>query len=141
MKKVLIGGFFDLMHYAHVLTLRRAKAMGDYLVVYVASDELAKKKKGEGRPIIPLQERMETIRELRCVDEVVTIPGDEDPFDKLMELVGPDAVLVNVSEYPDLSEQERICKERGIELVKIDRIVPPSGLDTTRIINKIKESL
>ena len=85
MKKVLTGGFFDLMHYAHVLTLRRAKAMGDYLVVYVASDELARKKKGEGRPIIPLQERMETIRELRCVDEVVTIPGDEDPFDKLYD--------------------------------------------------------
>ena len=141
MKKVLIGGFFDLMHYAHVLTLKKAKAMGDYLVVFVASDELAKKKKGDSRPIIPLAERMEIVRELRCVDEVVTLPGDHYELAELLDMVKPDMVLLNVSEYSDLSKEEQYCKDRGVELVKIERIVPESGLDTTKIIEKIKNSV
>lgn len=136
-KKILIGGFFDLMHYAHVLTLQKAKAMGDYLVVFVASDELARKMKGNSRPIIPLDERMEIVRELRCVDEVVTLPGDHYELSELLDKVKPDAVLLNSSEYPDLSKEEQCCRERGVELVKIERIVPESGLDTTKIIDKI----
>ncbi len=39
MKKVLTYGTFDLLHYGHINILQRAKAMGDYLVVGLSTDE------------------------------------------------------------------------------------------------------
>ena len=44
MKKVLAHGTFDIVHYGHVRYLERAKKYGDYLIVYVTSDRLAKEK-------------------------------------------------------------------------------------------------
>lgn len=44
MKRVLAHGTFDIIHYGHLNYLENAKALGDYLVVLVTSDKLAKKK-------------------------------------------------------------------------------------------------
>ena len=44
MKRILTYGTFDLLHYGHIEILRRAKALGDYLVVAVSTDEFNKQK-------------------------------------------------------------------------------------------------
>lgn len=69
MKKVITYGTFDLFHYGHMEILRRAKALGDYLVVAVSSDEFNKIK---GKVSVQDQtKRMQNVRDLRFVDEVI----------------------------------------------------------------------
>ncbi|TWX67629.1 adenylyltransferase/cytidyltransferase family protein [Colwellia sp. C1TZA3] len=69
MKKILTFGTFDLFHIGHLQILKRAKALGDYLVVGVSTDALNFSKK-QRNPICNQQHRMEIIQELKSVDEV-----------------------------------------------------------------------
>jgi rfaE bifunctional protein nucleotidyltransferase chain/domain len=68
---VLANGCFDLLHVGHIRYLRAAKALGGRLVVAVNSDASARSLKGEGRPLMPEQERAEIIAALENVDAVV----------------------------------------------------------------------
>lgn len=63
-------GTYDMFHIGHLNLLRNAKAQCDFLIVGVNSDELVSEYKNK-KAIVPLNERMEIIRALRCVDEVV----------------------------------------------------------------------
>jgi len=76
---VFTNGCFDLLHAGHVRYLEQAKAMGDVLVVGINSDASVQKLKGTQRPILPLEERMELLSALACVDYVT-------PFDELTPL-------------------------------------------------------
>lgn len=69
MKKVLTFGTFDLFHIGHLQILKRAKALGAYLIVGVSTDALNFSKK-QRNPICSEKHRMEIIQELKCVDEV-----------------------------------------------------------------------
>ena len=70
----LANGNFDLLHVGHVRYLRGAKALGGKLVVAINSDESVRRLKGEGRPIMPEQERAEIVAALSDVDAVVIFP-------------------------------------------------------------------
>lgn len=63
-------GAYDLFHVGHLNILRHAKRRCDYLVAGVVADEVLELTKGR-RPIIPLAERMEILRHISYVDEVV----------------------------------------------------------------------
>ena len=70
---VIIGyttGVFDLFHVGHARVLNRSREQCDHLIVGVTTDELAISRKGRP-PVIPFDERIEIVRALRCVDEVV----------------------------------------------------------------------
>ena len=69
MKKVITYGTFDLFHMGHLNILKRAKELGDYLVVAVSSDAF-NAIKGK-KCIIPDYERMEIVRASKYVDEVI----------------------------------------------------------------------
>jgi glycerol-3-phosphate cytidylyltransferase len=66
---VITFGTFDVLHVGHVRLLRRARELGDRLVVGVSSDELNMRKKGRA-PVFDESERMEILAGLRCVDKV-----------------------------------------------------------------------
>jgi D-glycero-beta-D-manno-heptose 1-phosphate adenylyltransferase len=68
---VLANGNFDLLHVGHVRYLRGAKELGGKLVVAINSDESVRALKGEGRPIMPEEERAEIVAALADVDAVV----------------------------------------------------------------------
>ena len=70
----LANGGFDLLHVGHVRYLRGAKALGGKLVVAINSDESVRALKGEGRPIMPAEERAEIAAALADVDAVVIFP-------------------------------------------------------------------
>ena len=70
----LANGAFDLLHVGHVRYLRGAKALGGKLVVAVNSDESARTLKGEGRPVLPANERAEIVAALEDVDAVTIFP-------------------------------------------------------------------
>ena len=57
MKKVITYGTFDLFHKGHYNIIKRARALGDYLIVGVNDDDLVESYKNK-RPIVPLNERV-----------------------------------------------------------------------------------
>jgi D-glycero-beta-D-manno-heptose 1-phosphate adenylyltransferase len=73
-KITLANGAFDLLHVGHVRYLHGAKALGGKLVVAVNSDESVRALKGEGRPVMPAEERAEIVAALADVDAVVIFP-------------------------------------------------------------------
>jgi D-glycero-beta-D-manno-heptose 1-phosphate adenylyltransferase len=70
----LANGGFDLLHVGHVRYLSGAKALGGRLVVAINSDESVRALKGDGRPIMPAEERAEIVAALADVDAVVIFP-------------------------------------------------------------------
>jgi rfaE bifunctional protein nucleotidyltransferase chain/domain len=70
----LANGGFDLLHVGHVRYLRGAKALGGRLVVAINSDDSVRALKGEGRPVMPAEERAEIVAALADVDAVVIFP-------------------------------------------------------------------
>ena len=70
MKKVITYGTFDLFHIGHLNLLKRAKALGDYLIVAVSSDDFNLREKGKVGQIKDV-DRMEIVKAIRYVDEVI----------------------------------------------------------------------
>jgi rfaE bifunctional protein nucleotidyltransferase chain/domain len=70
----LANGCFDLLHVGHVRYLHAAKNLGGRLIVAINSDDSVRGLKGEGRPLMPAQERAEILAALADVDAVVIFP-------------------------------------------------------------------
>ncbi|WP_042144995.1 MULTISPECIES: adenylyltransferase/cytidyltransferase family protein [unclassified Pseudoalteromonas] len=128
MRKIITFGTFDVFHVGHVNILERAKAMGDYLIVGVSSDQLNMSKKGRN-PIYSEDDRMHIIKALSCVDEVF--------FEHSLELKGQyikqyDAdVLVMGNDWEGrFDEFKNICE------VKYFPRTP--SISTTEIIEVVK---
>ncbi|MCK0158740.1 adenylyltransferase/cytidyltransferase family protein [Cellulophaga sp. F20128] len=69
-KKMYTSGCFDIFHYGHLNILKKSKELCDHLVVGVSTDELIKKEKGR-LPVIPFYERMNVVKAISYVDEVI----------------------------------------------------------------------
>lgn len=93
---VFTNGCFDLLHIGHVSYLKKAKTLGDKLIVAVNDDESIKRLKGPHRPISPLASRMAVLAALESVDWVVAF--DEDTPEDLLKLIRPD-ILVKGTDY------------------------------------------
>jgi rfaE bifunctional protein nucleotidyltransferase chain/domain len=70
----LANGCFDLLHVGHIRYLHAAKELGGRLIVAINSDDSVRSLKGEGRPLIPAEERAEILAALSDVDAVVIFP-------------------------------------------------------------------
>lgn len=70
MKKVITYGSYDLLHYGHIRLLERAKALGDYLIVGVTSDDYDKTR-GKINTQQSLMERVEAVRQTGLADEII----------------------------------------------------------------------
>ena len=69
MKKVITYGTFDLLHYGHINLLRRAKELGDWLVVALSTDEF-NAIKGK-KSYFPYEQRKKLLEAIKYVDEVI----------------------------------------------------------------------
>ena len=70
MKRVITYGTFDLLHYGHINLLRRAKALGDYLIVAVSTDEFNWNQK-QKKSYFSYEERKAMVEAIRYVDLVI----------------------------------------------------------------------
>jgi rfaE bifunctional protein nucleotidyltransferase chain/domain len=70
----LANGCFDLLHVGHIRYLHAAKQLGGRLIVAINSDDSVRALKGEGRPLMPADERAEILSALADVDAVVIFP-------------------------------------------------------------------
>ncbi len=85
---VLANGCFDLFHVGHARYLAGARNIGDVLIVGVNSDVQARRLKGEGRPVVPEDERAELVAALRSVDYVTIF--NEPTVTELILAIRPD---------------------------------------------------
>ncbi len=84
----LTNGCFDVLHVGHVRYLRAARELGGKVVVAVNSDASVRALKGEGRPVMPAEERAEILAALSDVDAVVIFP--EKDVRALIREIRPD---------------------------------------------------
>lgn len=70
MKKVITYGTYDLLHYGHINLLRRARELGDYLIVALSTDEFNWNSKGK-KSYFSYEERKAMLEAVRYVDEVI----------------------------------------------------------------------
>ena len=80
MKRVITYGTFDLLHYGHINILRRAKALGDYLVVVLSTDEFNWEQK-QKKCYFSYEERKSILEAIRYVDLVIP----ENSWDQKIE--------------------------------------------------------
>src|SRR5215467_13043054 len=95
---VFTNGCFDILHSGHIDLLRRARQLGDALVVGINSDTSIVRLKGPNRPIVPQHERAELLDGLEMVDFVCWF-DDDTPLQTILT-VHPD-VLVKGADWTD----------------------------------------
>lgn len=103
-KITLANGCFDVFHVGHVRYLHAAKQLGGRLVVAINSDDSVRKLKGEGRPVMPADERAEILAALADVDTVLIF--DEPDVRALVWEIRPD-VHAKGTDYTAESVPER----------------------------------
>ena len=130
---VFTNGVFDLLHVGHARYLAEARALGDALVIAVNTDESVRGFKGDLRPIVPLDERMEMLAALACVDYVTPF-GTRTPV-PLIEAIRP-ALYVKGGDYSEADLPEApVVRGYGGD-VRILSLV--QGRSTTDIIARIR---
>jgi D-glycero-beta-D-manno-heptose 1-phosphate adenylyltransferase len=116
---VLTSGSFDLIHLGHVKYLARAKELGGILVVGVDSDAKIRRRKGDDRPMVPEEERLELLAHQRPVD-LIYLKREEDPQWGLIRAVEPE-VLVLTADHSYTPEQLTALEEIVGEVVVLER--------------------
>ena len=122
-KIVLAGGVFDIIHPGHIHTLNAAKALGDVLVVAIATDKTAQKMKK--RPPLHNQElRCELVTCLSMVDRAVI--GHEDDIFETVKEIKPNIIVLG---YDQIHQEKFIddgCKRinLNVEIVRLQSPVP-----------------
>ncbi len=129
---VFTNGCFDILHAGHVRYLKKARALGDILVVGLNSDSSMRAIKGRGRPIVPETERAEVISALSSVDFVV-IFNETTPI-RLIEAIRPDVLVKGADWKRGQIVGEDVLKSYG---GRVSRIRLLKGKSTTNIIKKI----
>ena len=120
-KIVLAGGVFDIIHPGHIHTLNAAKALGDVLVVAIATDKTAQKMK-KMSPLHDQKLRCELVSSLSMVDEAI-VGHEKDIFETVKE-VKPDIIALG---YDQIHQEKFIsdgCKRLSLD-VKIVRLQSP----------------
>lgn len=127
MKKVITYGTFDLLHTGHINLLRRAKELGDYLVVAVSTDEFNTLKHKEAYHTF--DERKQILEAIRYVDEVI----GENSWDQKSS----DVVKHNIDTFVigDDWEGEFDFLKEHCDVVYLPRT---SGVSTTKIKEELK---
>ncbi|MBM6860744.1 glycerol-3-phosphate cytidylyltransferase [Clostridium saudiense] len=128
MKKVITYGTFDLLHYGHINILKRARELGDYLVVAISSDEFNKLK--NKKSYFSYEERKLMVESIRYVDEVIP----ENTWEQKIEDVKEHNIDVFVM-GDDWEGKFDFLKEY-CEVVYLPRT---EGISTTQIKQELKK--
>lgn len=141
-KVVLASGTFDVLHMGHVKYLEEAKKAGGAnakLVVIVARDKTAEKRKGS-KPVVPEDHRRALVEALKVVDEAIL--GFEDfNMEKVIERIGPDIIAVGHDQDSIVSQVQAVIARNGlsIEVVRVGKFGRSKLNSSVKIKRKIIE--
>ena len=129
---VMANGCFDVLHVGHVRYLQAAKALGGKLVVAINADDSVKRLKGDGRPVMPEDERAEILAALEPVDAVVIFP--ELDVRGLLKDVRPDVQAKGTDYTKDSVPERETVKAYG---GRVEIVGDPKDHSATELIRKI----
>ena len=129
---VFTNGVYDILHAGHVQLLRRAKALGDVLVVGINSDASTRRLKGPARPINHERDRLALISALEPVDYAILF--EEDNPAALIRALRPHFHVKGGDYTPDTLPEANAANEVG---ARIEILPLVDGRSTTNVIKKI----
>lgn len=130
MKRVITYGTFDLLHYGHINLLRRAKELGDYLIVALSTDEFNWNMK-QKKCYFSYEQRKQLLEAIRYVDLVIP--------EETWEQKRTDVHLYHIDTFVignDWEGKFDFLKEEGAEVVYLERT---PDISTTKVKSDIKE--
>lgn len=132
--KIWINGTFDIIHAGHIKLLKRARILSGldgWVKVGADTDQRITGLKGQKRPINKLEDRIEVLRSIKWIDEVVTFSNDLE-LEELIKDFSPDILLIG-SDYKD----KKIIGDKWTrEILFFERY---SDLSSTKIIQELEK--
>jgi len=132
---VTTNGVFDILHVGHLRILKKARELGDALIVLLNSDSSVKQFKGDKRPIHPEQERAEILSHLNSVD-YITLFSEDTPLN-LLKFLQPDIHTKGgtfISER--IKEEKELLESWGGQFKTLEL---EEGYSSTNVIQKVLE--
>lgn len=132
---VLANGCFDLLHVGHVRYLGGAKALGGKLIVALNSDASARQIKGDGRPLMPADERAEIVAALANVDAVIVF--DEPDVRALIREIHPEIQAKGTDYTRDtVPERDEVRSYGG----RVEIVGDPKDHSTSEFLGQLRIS-
>ena len=138
--RVLVTGVFDILHKEHVKFLKKAKALGEELVIGIESDKRVREIKGKGRPVNSQEVRKKNLEKLGLADRVLILPEEfSQPTDhlKFLKKIKPDILAVS-SHTAHQKEKAQLMRLVGGRLMVVHK--HNLEVSTTKIIDKLVRS-
>lgn len=132
--KIWINGTFDIIHAGHIKLFKKARILSGldgWVKVGADTDQRITGLKGQKRPINKLEDRIEVLRSIKWIDEVVTFSTDLE-LEELIKDFSPDILLIG-SDYKD---KKIIGDEWTREILFFERY---SDLSSTKIIQELEK--
>ncbi len=131
---VFTNGCFDLIHVGHIRYLQGAAECGDVLVLALNSDNSIRALKGENRPVMPLEKRLEIAAAFECVDIVTSF--DAKKCDELLLMLKPDVHAKGADyTYENVPERETVLSYGG----KIAIVGDPKDHSTSDLLEELRD--
>jgi len=134
MAKVLATGTFEILHPGHLTYLKKAKELGDELIVIVARDKMIKHKR---KPVVPEKQRLEMVQALKIVDKAI-LGSEKDIFEPVQK-IKPDIIALGHDQRFDEDALTEELRKRGLmaEVVRIESVNNGQLCGSAKIIKKI----
>jgi rfaE bifunctional protein nucleotidyltransferase chain/domain len=129
----LANGCFDVLHVGHVRYLEGARGEADVLVVGVNGDESVRRLKGEGRPVMPAEDRALLVGALRATDHVVVF--EDDDVRRLLLALRPDVHCKGTDYTADTVPERDVVRSYG---GRVAIVGDPKHHDTTALLTRIR---
>lgn len=130
-KRVLTVGVYDLLHKGHVELYRRAKGLGDYLIVAAQDSDFILKYKPQAKVMNSTEDRKYMIKSIRYVDEVITYTD----VDKIVQEVDFDVFVTGPDQiHAGFQRAIQWCEEHGKEHIVLGRT---DGVSSSELKAKI----
>ena len=132
MKKVITFGVFDYFHLGHLRLFQNAKRLGDYLIVAVQDGTYIQKYKPNAKVLYTTEERMELVRALKVVDEVVIYRDVNEDIKRLdfdVFAIGEDQT------HSGFQQAVSYCEKEGKQVLRMKRT---EGISSSEIKDHIK---
>lgn len=134
---VLAGGVFDIIHHGHIHMLNAARALGDMLVVVVASDKTARKSKRKA-PLVHTEDiRQYLVSMIRTVDACVI--GAEGSIFDTVKAIKPDVIALGYDQAHRKEDIEDGCSKLGIDVEVVRLESPMPDVSSSNLKNNLED--